>query len=281
MPFANHTFQCLQVAAATSKRRSRRAQKIVKLVDNFKSTIRTDKVGWAFEPDRNRKESQYVGLKNQGCTCYMNAVLQQLYLIKEIREGVLNAPSNNIPDGKNVVIDLGTIDPASLIGKKVNVQWDSLKWYTGEVTNYDQSSDMHTIKYSDGDIAEFRLSEGRPPHKELPGRVAFPPGPPSKEEAAAELLAQTQSVFRFLKDSQMRSYDAKEFVDSCYALKMEHDPYQQNDSDEFLTKLLDIIEYSQKGESKDIPRSLKWLKECFGGNTVMQKIPKPEKKCVL
>ena len=136
---------------------------------------------------------------------------------------------------------------------------------------------MHTIKYSDGDIAEFRLIEGRPPHKELPGRVAFPPGPPSKEEAAAELLAQTQSVFRFLKDSQMRSYDAKKFVDSCYALKMEHDPYQQNDSDEFLTKLLDIIEYSQKGESKDIPRSLKWLKECFGGNTVMQKIPKPEK----
>ena len=56
----------------------------------------------------------------------------------------------------------------------------------------------------------------------------------------------------------MRSYDAKKFVDSCYALKMEHDPYQQNDSDEFLTKLLDIIEYSQKGESKDIPRSLKW-----------------------
>ena len=173
-------------------------KKIVELVDNFKSTIRTDKVGWAFEPDRNRKESRYVGLKNQGCTCYMNAVLQQLYLIKEIREGVLNAPSNNIPDGKNVVIDLGTIDPASLIGKKVNVQWDSLKWYTGEVTNYDQSSDMHTIKYSDGDIAEFCLSEGRPPHKELPGRVAFPPGPPSKEEAAAELLAQTQSVFRFL-----------------------------------------------------------------------------------
>ena len=112
----------------------------------------------------------------------MNAVLQQLYLIKEIREGVLNAPSSNIPDGKNVVIDLGTIDPASLIGKKVNVQWDSLKWYTGEVTNYDQSSDMHTIKYSDGDIAEFRLSEGRPPNKELPGRAHFRLGPHLKRK---------------------------------------------------------------------------------------------------
>ena len=29
---------------------------------------------------------------NQGCTCYQNATLQQLYLIEEIREGVLNAP---------------------------------------------------------------------------------------------------------------------------------------------------------------------------------------------
>ena len=41
-----------------------------------------------------------------------------------------------------------------------------------------------------------------------------------------------------------------------------------------------MIEYSQKGESKEFPLSLKWLKECFSGNTVMQKIPKPKKKCV-
>ncbi len=255
--------------------------KIVQLAGKFKNSVRADKIGWAYEPDVDKKESRYVGLKNQGCTCYMNAVLQQLYLIKEIREGVLNAPVKNLRNNEYEIIDLSTVDPKSLVGKKVNVQWDSSKWYKGEVTSYDLSSEMHTITYGDGDVAEFRLSEGRPPHKELPGRVALQPGPPSKEEAAAELLVQSQSVFRFLKDSQMRYYDAKKFVDSCMALKMQHNPYHQNDSDEFLTKLLDMIEYSQKGESKEFPLSLKWLKECFSGNTVMQKIPKPEKKCVL
>ena len=251
--------------------------KVVELAGKFKNSVRADKIGWAYEPDVDKKESRYVGLTNQGCTCYMNAVLQQLYLIKEIREGVLAAPVRNLRNNENVIIDLTVVDPTTLVGKKVNVQWDSLRWYAGEITGYDQSSDMHTIKYSDGDIAEFRLAEGRPPHKELPGRVAFQPGPPTKEEAAAELLVQSQSVFRFLKDSQMRYYNAKNFVEACKALRMQHDPYQQNDSDEFLTKLLDMIEYSQKGESKEFPYSLKWLKECFAGNTVMQKIPKPEK----
>ena len=54
------------------------------------------------------------------------------------------------------IIDLSTVDPKTLVGKKVNVQWDSSKWYKGEVTSYDLSSEMHTITYGDGDVAEFR-----------------------------------------------------------------------------------------------------------------------------
>lgn len=33
----------------------------------------------------------FVGLKNAGATCYMNSVLQQLYMVESIREGVLAA----------------------------------------------------------------------------------------------------------------------------------------------------------------------------------------------
>ena len=49
--------------------------------------------GWnIISKNSGRKKSKYTGLVNQGCTCYQNATLQQLYLIEEIREGVLNAP---------------------------------------------------------------------------------------------------------------------------------------------------------------------------------------------
>jgi ubiquitin carboxyl-terminal hydrolase 9/24 len=33
----------------------------------------------------------FVGLKNAGATCYMNSVLQQLYMVHPIRVGILSA----------------------------------------------------------------------------------------------------------------------------------------------------------------------------------------------
>jgi len=33
----------------------------------------------------------FVGLKNAGATCYMNSVLQQLYMVLPIRLGILSA----------------------------------------------------------------------------------------------------------------------------------------------------------------------------------------------
>lgn len=36
-----------------------------------------------------RSASGYVGLKNFGCTCYMNALIQQLFMIQELRLGIL------------------------------------------------------------------------------------------------------------------------------------------------------------------------------------------------
>ena len=37
----------------------------------------------------------FVGLKNGGATCYMNAVLQQLYMIPELRAQLLSLPTSS------------------------------------------------------------------------------------------------------------------------------------------------------------------------------------------
>ena len=45
---------------------------------------------WDYTPaHQQRAETGYVGLKNLGCTCYMNSLIQQLFMIPQFRRGIL------------------------------------------------------------------------------------------------------------------------------------------------------------------------------------------------
>ncbi|KAL6782343.1 hypothetical protein ACKKBG_A06435 [Auxenochlorella protothecoides x Auxenochlorella symbiontica] len=46
----------------------------------------------------SRKETGYVGLKNQGATCYMNSLLQTLYNINQFRKAVYHMPTSEDDD---------------------------------------------------------------------------------------------------------------------------------------------------------------------------------------
>lgn len=48
-------------------------------------------LGWNMIPRMLRAPGSYMGLKNGGATCYMNAVFQQLFMQPQIRAGVLSA----------------------------------------------------------------------------------------------------------------------------------------------------------------------------------------------
>jgi ubiquitin carboxyl-terminal hydrolase 7 len=45
---------------------------------------------WAWD---SKKETGYIGLKNQGATCYMNSLLQTLYFVPYFRKAVYHMPT--------------------------------------------------------------------------------------------------------------------------------------------------------------------------------------------
>ena len=44
------------------------------------------------EPPSKRDSKTFVGLRNQGATCYLNSLLQSFYMIPEFRKTILSLP---------------------------------------------------------------------------------------------------------------------------------------------------------------------------------------------
>ncbi|KAG8830769.1 hypothetical protein FRC17_004264 [Serendipita sp. 399] len=54
----------------------------------------------------SKKETGYVGLKNQGATCYMNSLLQSLYCTRYFRKAVYQIPTDNDVASESVALAL-------------------------------------------------------------------------------------------------------------------------------------------------------------------------------
>lgn len=77
------------------------------LVEYMRQTIYSSNVSWHWRSPRNtdwsistidrqeRSATGYVGLKNIGCICYMNSIMQQLFMITPFRKAMLEVEDRN------------------------------------------------------------------------------------------------------------------------------------------------------------------------------------------
>merc|ERR1740130_1206628 len=60
---------------------------LLRLMANHDQTTNFD--DWKYEPE-SKSDTGYAGLKNLGSTCYMNALMQQLYMVPQLRRNILS-----------------------------------------------------------------------------------------------------------------------------------------------------------------------------------------------
>ncbi|CAH0479240.1 unnamed protein product [Peronospora belbahrii] len=187
-----------------------------------------------------RGNGEHVGLKNQGCSCYMNSFLQQLFMHPTLRQG--------------------------LLGAKVALRPTPQEPTKSEAESFPER--LHMMRYENGSEASFVLAEGRPGNEN--GRYVILQPELTGTDATLEVLRQLQRTFCYLRDSEMRYFNPKAFVDSCTCLNLEFSVYQQNDATEFCDKLLDRLETGLK----TTPQGTRCLQDVLGGKLISQKLPK-------
>ncbi|CAI5715363.1 unnamed protein product [Peronospora destructor] len=215
-----------------------------------------------------RGNGEHVGLKNQGCSCYMNSFLQQLFMHPTLRQGLLGAKVDLRPTPQEPTKAEVETFPERLVGCRVALECLGGRVYEANVVAYDEMSGQHTMRYENGGEASFVLAEGRPGNEN--GRYVILQPELTGTDATLEVLRQLQRTFCYLRDSEMRYFNPKAFVDSCTCLNLEFSVYQQNDATEFCDKLLDRLETGLK----TTPQGTRCLQDVLGGKLISQKLPK-------
>lgn len=229
--------------------------------------------------DIKRPEIDFIGLKNQGCTCYSNSLLQVLFMNPRFRDALLSTPLHATHR-----TSLWHIDDIDLVGRNLMFEWSGGEWRKGQIVGFDADMHTHRVQYQrlDGSLEElaiFNIHDGRA-HRES-GRVKLlqmddkeVPEVSEREEAAYRVLEQMQRTFCFLLHSKKKYFDPRPLIDACKTLNLSFNVYHQNDASEFCDQLLDRIETAAKGKHTAFDTwSEVFLRDVFGGKILNQKIP--------
>ncbi|XP_055334947.1 probable ubiquitin carboxyl-terminal hydrolase FAF-X [Paramacrobiotus metropolitanus] len=190
---------------------------------------------WEYSPPVGpRRTDGFVGLKNAGATCYMNSVLQQLFMIPNVRNGLLT-------------IDGITSTYADEENDEKGGEGDSVPMELGPV-----------LPFSGGDIMEMSGDASRPL---VPAKAA------SVKDYNVGLIKHLQIIFSHLACSKLQFYIPRGFWKH---FRLGNEPVnlrEQHDALEFYNSVVDSVDEGLKSMKK-----MPFMSRILGGTFADQKI---------
>lgn len=232
------------------------------------------KWGQQISYDIRRSDVSFAGLKNQGCTCYINALIQQLFMSVPFREAILSTPIKEC-DRQTSFHRVGE----ELVGCVIRLDPPEGEIRDALVMQYFAAKNLYLLEYLDNK-QQIHLSL-RSGHVGKEANYLYTLAPLDGDEemnerdrAACHVLEQLQRTFCFMQHSKRRFFDPKPFVDACKTLNLNFNVYHQNDACEFADQLLDRIENATKGRYTGVDVwNNTFQKSIYGGKFLTQKIP--------
>ncbi|KAJ6249219.1 ubiquitin carboxyl-terminal hydrolase faf-x-related [Anaeramoeba flamelloides] len=183
-----------------------------------------------FDKQLNRNISGYVGLINQGATCYLNSVMQQLFKTPEFCDSILN------------------LNIRKKVWKRVNDQNNNNKM--------DQNNDDDN---DDDDDDDKKNNEDQIDVNEKIKNIE------QYYNDNEKLLNELKKMFIYLKESKKSYYNTKKFCRSIIENGRPINTREQKDANEYLNKLFDKIDDCLKNTKNE-----NLLKNIYGGNLIHQ-----------
>ena len=215
----------------------------------------------------------FCGLKNQGCTCYMNSLLQQLFMCTPFREAVLNCELKESHRGT-----MWHRSDEDLVGADLVLESSRTSGMQVRVLGWDPVQKKHQLQVLNKPMKPFyvALRGGNSIVRIAKDEEDLKLSP--EDENAYRVLDQLQRTFCHLLNSKRRYFDPKPLVDACATLNLNYNVYQQNDVTEFFDQLSDRIETATKtgkiaGLHRDVWKDVV-MKEVLNGSTLYQKVPR-------
>lgn len=167
---------------------------------------------WEYQPPIGpRPVRGFVGLKNAGATCYMNSVIQQLYMIPEIRTGILG-------------VDMGPVDCD-------DEQLDAEE--KQDKDNFSLALYSKSLDKTDSSSSEVEKSKEQ-----------------ERKEYNLKVLRQVQGIFGHLSESKLQFHVPKGFWKSFRLWGEPVNLREQHDALEFFNTLVENLDEGMKALGK-------------------------------